>query len=354
MSSSQDQEINMVAEELPFDLLLDIFSRLPAKTLARFRCSSKTFLNHLTSPYFRQLHHQKSSKNPFLISLALSNQSADWRRSSTVLVRKDYVLSMIDHKGEPISQFHEKIEIDDRLSTKIFLLPSHQNLVCLSSTNRIYVFNPSKHEFVELPKGFNFDSRADMVGFGYVPSKDVYKVVRLFYKVFDYHNYYYDVGVEILTISNYNGSNNNNIIQSCSSWRVLDGEDLCRFVVEGKSVSVNGLIHWKINDYCCDREKGVEEILSFDLEDEKFLVLPFPRFAIEDASLQLVELRGNLWGSVSKFRGDDYIMDMWVLKDFDKFDWVKEYSINLDYFERFCGEVIGEMFNVINVNHKEE
>ncbi|OMP03321.1 hypothetical protein COLO4_10484 [Corchorus olitorius] len=221
----------------------------------------------------------------------------------------------------------------------------------------IYVFNPSKHEFVELP-GFNLDSRAHMVGFGYVPSKDVYKVVRLFYEFLsDYNHSLIDVGVEILTISNY-GSNNNNIIQSCSSWRVLDEEDWCGFVVKGKSVLVNGLIHWKIDDRC-HREKGVEDILSFNLEDEKFLVLPFPRFAIEDVySLQLVELRGNLWGSVSTFRENDYVnMDMWVLKDFDKFDWVKEYSINLEYIQRFCDctdHVVVQTFNVININQNEE
>ncbi|KAF2613468.1 hypothetical protein F2Q70_00007679 [Brassica cretica] len=52
---------------IPVDLLIDIFSRLPLKHVARFRCLSKSWASILGSPYFTELFLTKSSNRPRLL-----------------------------------------------------------------------------------------------------------------------------------------------------------------------------------------------------------------------------------------------------------------------------------------------
>ncbi|KAL1216965.1 F-box protein DOR [Cardamine amara subsp. amara] len=45
---------------IPMDLLVEIFSWLPAKTIARFRCLAKPWASILQLPYFMELFQTKS------------------------------------------------------------------------------------------------------------------------------------------------------------------------------------------------------------------------------------------------------------------------------------------------------
>lgn len=54
---------------LPTDVMVEIFSRLPVKTLLRFKCLSKQFLSLINSPDFINWHLQFSSLSPKLILL---------------------------------------------------------------------------------------------------------------------------------------------------------------------------------------------------------------------------------------------------------------------------------------------
>lgn len=46
---------------VPFDLVMNILSRLPVKTLLRCRCLSKSFCQLVDSPYFVDLHLSRST-----------------------------------------------------------------------------------------------------------------------------------------------------------------------------------------------------------------------------------------------------------------------------------------------------
>ncbi|KAL7216386.1 hypothetical protein ACSBR1_028349 [Camellia fascicularis] len=55
-------------DNLPYEIMEDILSRLPIKSLIRFRCVSKSWLSLTHNPYLIKLHFNRSSQeNPSLI-----------------------------------------------------------------------------------------------------------------------------------------------------------------------------------------------------------------------------------------------------------------------------------------------
>ncbi|KAL0725658.1 hypothetical protein Bca4012_040257 [Brassica carinata] len=54
-------------EPIPVDLLIDILLRVPSKSIARFRCVSKSWGNILRRPYFTELFLRKSLNHPRLL-----------------------------------------------------------------------------------------------------------------------------------------------------------------------------------------------------------------------------------------------------------------------------------------------
>jgi hypothetical protein len=51
---------------LPDELIVEIISRLPVKTLMRFRCLNKSFNTLVSDPNFVKMHLKKSEQNPQL------------------------------------------------------------------------------------------------------------------------------------------------------------------------------------------------------------------------------------------------------------------------------------------------
>ncbi|CAA7045649.1 unnamed protein product [Microthlaspi erraticum] len=52
---------------IPTDLIIEIFSRLPGKSIARFRCLSKLWSSTLRRPFFTELFLTRSSGRPRLL-----------------------------------------------------------------------------------------------------------------------------------------------------------------------------------------------------------------------------------------------------------------------------------------------
>ncbi|KAL1213969.1 putative F-box protein [Cardamine amara subsp. amara] len=54
-------------DSIPNDLIPDILSRLPAKSISRFRCVSKLWESIICRQDFTELFHTRSSSNPRLL-----------------------------------------------------------------------------------------------------------------------------------------------------------------------------------------------------------------------------------------------------------------------------------------------
>ncbi|KAL4375927.1 hypothetical protein GQ457_02G034840 [Hibiscus cannabinus] len=62
MSSSKRLRRNNHGVVLPHDLILDIFGKLPVKSLLRFKCLSKQWFRQITDPRFIDFHLLKQRK----------------------------------------------------------------------------------------------------------------------------------------------------------------------------------------------------------------------------------------------------------------------------------------------------
>lgn len=315
----------MEVPELPSNIILDVLSRLPVKTLSKFKCVSKLWCQYISDVYFYRLHHSRSVQRPFSLLLHAELPPRVYESLCYYRIEVDATvhLSSIDDQGQVMNNFTKEIKVDAETRCVTLLHCQNGDLVCIASGLRIYICNPSTQEFCELPEPSPFFAHTTYIGFGYLPSTKEYKVVRLFHKP---PNGDVDLNCEVLTISS----------TSCSPWRLL--EDTCPFSTIDKPAFVNGSLHWAI--YPAFRFQG-EHMISFDLQAEKFSFLPAPYCVHENKKriidltiFRLVEVGGNLW--LGAYVDDGCMLDLWVMSDWNEFLWVKEHTIDLTTMGNGC------------------
>ncbi|XP_054776242.1 F-box/kelch-repeat protein At3g06240-like [Prosopis cineraria] len=167
---------------LPQELLEDILSRLPYKSLLRFKCVCKFWYALFTDPIFQALHVSHFIKhhtfgNSVILRLSFPTTS--------------YGLPMQNYKLFSLSS--NDSSVDDTLLPEVKLLSTkfrisgHCNgILCLSGgywsqCNEVILYNPATREFKCLPDS-NMRSKSSFalaVGLGYNSQTDDYKVVRI-------------------------------------------------------------------------------------------------------------------------------------------------------------------------------
>lgn len=182
---------------IPEQLVEDIFSGLPVKSLKRFMCVSKSWCALIQSPTFvaHHLHRsrQTGTNNACLLVKRLHEDQ--------IITRKNVVLSLIqDHSTH---DHQEVLEVPLNLGDLLF--SNHENLqrllyilgACINGIVRLYddryhcdgnivFWNPAMKDFKILPARPIFcppelDYDVHGLGFGYDPKADDYKVVRTVY-----------------------------------------------------------------------------------------------------------------------------------------------------------------------------
>ncbi|PHT46306.1 hypothetical protein CQW23_15464 [Capsicum baccatum] len=161
-------------------------------------------------------------------------------------------------------------------------------LVCLSTNCRIYLCNPAMQQLCELPKySPSITPGYDHFGFGYLQSRKEYKVVHFFYRVLSMD------------------------VKWCPLSDLLFAQIKCEVLTINK------------------RPQPARDIISFDLENEKFLTISYPSSFESIHGQNLMDLKGMLClPDEGRFRRSS-ILDLWILKDKISCTWVKEYSIAL-------------------------
>lgn len=156
--------------ELPLDVILDeILTRLPVKTLSRFRSVSKLWCYHISHPLFQKEHHLRSLQRPLLLVTEKNIADGTFR------------FSTYDTAGGSLLREFTAEVISD-LPGNLYPIQSCLGLVCLRSTTvegGITVCNPSTEEMLTLPSRPMQD--VDICyGFGYTTSTEEFKVLRFF------------------------------------------------------------------------------------------------------------------------------------------------------------------------------
>ena len=292
---------------LPYDIVLNILTRLPVKSVIRLRCVSKSLYSSITTPYFISTHlnHTKSNinrDNACVIHLRYSSRPAI--QACTVALDRSF--DTISEIRIPFDFAHPRVQI----------VGSSNGLLCLADLDSgkvIYLWNPSVRKFKKLPDPCLVNSRFVKMGFAYHSENNDYMVVRISSPPSS------PQVVEVYTLSS-------------GSWRRVEtslGANGVYYHFRRSLLPtplVSGALHWiaiegeeKLND---------RMIGSFDVNSEKFRKLALPPGHIEAKSFEthLSSFRGKL--AFIRSEHPAFVFSIWVMREYGVVDsWTKLFVV---------------------------
>ncbi|KAI8531044.1 hypothetical protein RHMOL_Rhmol11G0107300 [Rhododendron molle] len=177
-----------MSDFIPEEVVVDILSRLPTKTLIRFRPVSKLWNSLITSLNFITSHLNQSLSNPrnSYNNLPLTIAKQCIASSPPDEIRLEHYILFID-TGEEDNTFDEYLEIPFPLKSRRLhyhrLMGYVRVLFCLWEQDNYSLWNPSIRKSITLPKSDitkkMHGSFLDHLGFGYDSRSNDYKVVRV-------------------------------------------------------------------------------------------------------------------------------------------------------------------------------
>ena len=223
------------------DLVFNILTFFPVKSLLRFRCVCKRWRCMISDPSFVEAHQSRSATT--LLVSSFDDRRHDKKRTL-------YTINPSINEGELrcLSEF-----------SNWSFSRSVNGLVCIyeqypAKSHRVRLFNPSTREYVNLPPPIfsGRDSSKQVYNLGFDPSTKTYKILR------SWIGNWSDCKYEIFTLG------------SDSLWRIV--KDNPNIVLDTKGVCLNGTIYWT-------KDIGFQNstiIMAFNVGEEKFRSVPAP------------------------------------------------------------------------------
>ncbi|XP_026410260.1 F-box only protein 8-like [Papaver somniferum] len=283
-------------------VVCDILSRLPAKSLMRFKCVSKHWLSLIKDPCFINLHSRTPKTAAHLLFLIPPPQRRQPKNKTAGISYQEVCFKTADLlsevTGRTISTMHTTSKSFECLD---FLGPVN-GLICFTKKFKVSVciFNISTREVMPLVKSTSRDNvigggKNDSLiyGFGFDPATKHYKFIcngRVSAK----NGNQISVGHfwEVLTL----GTN---------SWKRIEDVPPLPDGLTPSSIYVNGSIYWFPDKF----QKGIWNqgvtvcIMAFDVGSEKFRKIQIPQFIVVQpidsyppfqACVRLQEVKGCL------------------------------------------------------------
>ncbi|KAF2293511.1 hypothetical protein GH714_002363 [Hevea brasiliensis] len=246
-----------MSDHLPQELLAEILSRLPVKSLLKCRCVSKTWYSLITDPSFIAQHLKKTAaRNSGLLFFRYSTREFVWPFKENVR----YLLYPDESfPANPVEELDCPFKGIKRLAN---IVGSCNGVFCLSYdvygkyTERASLWNPSVRKNVNIPCPiFTFTSYGPYIpslGFGFDSTTDDYKLVRIVCSHFNFGEI--RPFVEIYSLRS-------------RGWRKVDNN--LQYVITARSTSafLNRACHW----VATKRGYGhgvCDAIVSFSLGEE--------------------------------------------------------------------------------------
>ncbi|CAI9117836.1 OLC1v1019321C1 [Oldenlandia corymbosa var. corymbosa] len=288
--------------DLPIELINEILVSLPAKSLGRFTCVSKSWLSLISSPEFIKAH------------LAIASGSDDFGHHCLIFRvykfpncdphhRKYSVDSLFYGASSETASPNEVIDVNHLLNPNALVWPvsSCNGLVCMKTNNSVLLlFNPCTRKFKKLPQT-GLEYRTADFGFGYDKLNEDYKVFGI------YHLISSRTEIRVYSLKN-------------NSWRNLKirYRGICRDTCLQYAC---GNVFWRRSEFT--QSNGVRDIIArFDLGNEYYDEMDLPDTESKPDHHKL----GALGDCISLFyiyRSDR--ADIWKMKD----SWTKFVSISL-------------------------
>ncbi|KAL1207747.1 F-box protein DOR [Cardamine amara subsp. amara] len=292
------------SELIPVDLIIEILSRLPAKSISRFRCVSKEWASILHRQYFTNLFLKMSSSRPRLLFIfrtdddklffLSAHQPLNPDQNSSPLV-VDYHMSF---STKTCSPFHMAPVFGLVCSKpiKVFLGIVYRNVNTM-------IYNPSTGQSIPLPRIQSMVNTRTVLG--YDPINKQYKVLCMKDRINPLYT------VQILTLGT-----------GTLSWKTI-GCSLLHFPVCGW-ICINGVLYYP-GDMGNTFPKRYT-IVCFDVRFEKFKFVEPP----DNIDVTWLSTMINYTGKLGIVLVDDFTagftrkttsLELWVLDDVVKNKW---------------------------------
>ncbi|GKD24508.1 F-box associated domain containing protein, partial [Tanacetum coccineum] len=313
-------------EDLPGNVIADILTRLPVKTIIHCKCVCKKWREYVSESYFVNLH---LSRSPAGVMIHHNCQPEDFTYQR---VDEPGVLKWleIEREGDDTHLHHDHVTSVDLNrepafhNTSLLQVGSVNGLVCLwqyyNYHNNTYICNPITREYMILPRQryYRQEKYATVVyGFGVGLRTKEYKVIRIFQTdLLPYLNSVWPrlIESEIYTLGT-------------GQWRSLG--HVPYWLTEFHGPFLNGCVHWTFRDqtFRDQYSHSPEGIYAFDFDNETFHLFPSPPFEEIHGNISCQKL-GVLKGCLCQCDSSAIEFTIWVMKEYGiKKSWHKEVVI---------------------------
>ncbi|KAK9167633.1 hypothetical protein Scep_002824 [Stephania cephalantha] len=292
-------------------VIIGILSRLPAKSVLRFKSVCKAWRTLIEEHFFVEKHFEQLQRG------------ANTRPDSIMFVNyNDSRLYSLDIESLSLSCDEEQVELPEKVLRShnyllglsstynmLLLLGSCNGLICMQNGKSISLWNPCTRTYSQVvypPKDTQF-VRTMTFGFGYDAKVKDYKLVRItcFHDQLEQQN---ASEVKVLTLST-------------NTWRRLYYVPYNVGSTPGKLI--NGALHW------IDVYRNL--LICFNVEEEKVKEMAKPVYMTNNKvrNVRVFELAGCLaLVCRSTKKGSD--IEVWVMKEYGlENSWTKMFSIDL-------------------------
>lgn len=302
---------------------MKILSRLPPKTLIKFRFVSKSWCSMISDPYFIKQHTLLSN------SISPNTNQLIVRCYSKPLNTEVYSVHTDDDE-----RFHDnniKIEYPFRDYVRFYyrIVGSCNGVLCLlddqfGQADSIQLWNPVIMRKLTLPapqSSFeNLGTCTVVLGFGFDARSHDYKVVRIAYVRGDCE-YLLPPRVEVYSLNR-------------GGWHTVEGEIPNYCVPEHfwSQVFIDGRAHWVAYKVMGKNSKLENAVMAFDVALEAFEEMPLPEALENELSFNLgaVDIGGKL--AVVRYDGRVWSTScsVWVMREYgDVGSWSRDYDVSL-------------------------
>jgi F-box interacting protein len=306
-------------DDFPLVILMDIFARLPVKTLLQFMCVCKSWYAIIKDPIFITNHvkHQSAlSNNGYL---AVTRRVGTFGGTCFISLR-----SYETNFGEIL-----KINIPspkEYRKAPFRIVDSCNGVLCLTVTKDTnFLFNPATSEFKELPKPDYPTEDIIGLGFGHDLESNDYKLVRFSFSEKLGDDFY--SGVDVYSLSS-------------NSWRRKDKRVLGSVTRDSFSKGlINGNLHWRgAIGFAESGEKRLirEIIISFCIRNEVCKHIKLPEIEIEEDDWYPFVRKESLAIVIGSGRIPTFTI--WVMKEYGVQEtWTKLLTVGPLYARRLVG-----------------
>ncbi|CAN7061500.1 unnamed protein product [Brassica rapa subsp. trilocularis] len=282
----------------PVDLIMEIFSRLPVKSIATCRCVSKTWSSVLRRQDFTELFLSRSRTLPKLL-LAYQKDGDLFFFSAPQPQNPD------ENSSPVVATYRMKLSFDAYFRNGAFGINGlDHGLVGLSGRTHSVICNPSTGQ--SLP--FTRAKTRSMSLFGYDPIDKQVKVLSMWGAKFSGLLNVVAEEYQVLTLGTEN-----------PSWRTIDcGCILSYYSQHVRQKCINGVLYYLSTDMSTE----TTVLVCFDVRSEKFSFVKVKTFVTEGTMINYDGKLGFLRAgkSVCAYR-ESRIVNLWVLEDIEKQEW---------------------------------